>query len=213
MIQYVLFFLAGYLPGSIPTAYLLVRRKASIDIRSAGSGNVGGYNTYQVTGSRSLGVVVGLIDGAKGLVAVIGASMIGGEFWLTAVALIGAIIGHNYPVWLKFKGGRGLATAAGGTLPLGVAYAISWCLIWIATKSIGRGILTANIFAILVSPALVFFAPDQIVEFFMTSNAPLNDYRILSILLSIILLAGHVNGLKEVVDDLRGIQTEIEKVD
>lgn len=213
MIPYLLYFLGGYLLGSFPTAYLLVRKRAGLDIRFAGSGNVGSYNTYRVTGSLPMGVIVGLVDGAKGLIAVIAAVSIGGEFWLVATALIGAVIGHNYPLWLKFKGGRGLATAAGGMLPIGVMYVIVWGLVWIVTKSLGRGILTANVFAILISPVLVYVSPDDVVLFFMTSNAPLGDYRILTLLLSIALLVSHVNGFKEVVDDLRGIKPEVENPD
>ncbi|MBM4168564.1 MAG: hypothetical protein FJ215_05340 [Ignavibacteria bacterium] len=210
VISYLLFFLGGYLPGSFPTAYLLVRKWANLDIRSEGSGNVGGYNTYRVTGSSRMGTVVGLIDGAKGLIAVVGALLVGGDFWHVALALIGAIVGHNYSVWLKFRGGRGLATAAGGVLPIGVMYGVHWCIVWIVAKSLGRGILTANVFAVLLAPLLVYLTPDSVLRFFMTSNVPLADYRLLSVLLSVVLLMGHVNGIKEVVADLKGVQPEIE---
>ncbi|MEK6565125.1 MAG: glycerol-3-phosphate acyltransferase, partial [Bacteroidota bacterium] len=109
----VLHLLAGYLIGSIPTAFLVVKRTAGVDIRQSGSGNVGGYNAFTVTRSKSIGFVVGVLDGVKGLVAVFVASLTGEMVSLQMLALFGAVLGHNYPVWLRFKGGRGLATACG----------------------------------------------------------------------------------------------------
>src|SRR5512140_1590079 len=104
----------GYLLGSFPTAYILVRWKSKTDIRMVGSGNVGGLNSYVVTKSKALAAIVVLIDALKGVAAVLIAPLITGDsFIFMAAAGIGAVLGHNFPVWLRFKGGRGLATAAG----------------------------------------------------------------------------------------------------
>ena len=102
-------FLGGYLIGSIPFAFLLVKRSSKIDIRQAGSGNVGSFNAFLVTRSKTLGVLVGVLDGIKGLVAVLLAGyLVGSLLSIQAFSLFGAIVGHNYPLWLKFKGGGDL---------------------------------------------------------------------------------------------------------
>src|SRR5512147_2237624 len=109
----------GYLIGSVPWAFILVRLRSNRDIRKEGSGNVGTLNSYVVTGSRKVGVAVLLLDLAKGFAAAEFGRMVGGgDFSTAAVGLLAAILGHNYPVWLRFKGGRGLAPAAGGMLAI-----------------------------------------------------------------------------------------------
>ena len=127
MLPYFLSFLSGYLVGSFPTGYLLVKRKSNLDITVSGSGNAGAFNASVVTGSKVLGIAVGLIDGLKGAAAVLIGELLLPGFWGSAVGVLGAVIGHNYPVWLRFKGGRGLATACGGLLLLGPSYVIVWC--------------------------------------------------------------------------------------
>lgn len=202
---YILFFLGGYLVGSLPTAYILVRIRSKIDIRGEGSGNVGGYNTFIVTGSKWLGVVVGVVDALKGAAAVALAMYFADNFWLIGISLLGAIIGHNYPVWLKFKGGRGLATAGGGLLLIGLGYGVVWCFLWLALKLQGREILTSNVFAILLAPLAVLLLPKDIIQFLMTSDAPVEQYRTFSIILSLLLLLSHINGFGEVLQDLRSV--------
>ncbi|MEX0601736.1 MAG: glycerol-3-phosphate acyltransferase, partial [Bacteroidota bacterium] len=136
-------FLGGYLLGSVPTAYLLVKLRSNVDIRLAESGNVGAFNAFQVTRSRWTGILVGVLDGFKGMVPVLTASAIGASFTTTAIVLVGAVLGHNYPVWLKFKGGRGLATACGGLMVIGWAYIVVWCTTWAFAKVLKADILKA----------------------------------------------------------------------
>lgn len=103
--------LLGYLAGSVPFAYLLARRRG-IDVRVAGSGNVGAANVLRTTGPWR-GVIVMALDMAKGMTAVATAHLL--TSGPPAVALTGAaaIVGHIYPVWLRFHGGKGVAVAAG----------------------------------------------------------------------------------------------------
>lgn len=120
----------GYLIGSIPTAFLVVRRRTGMDLRREGSGNIGAMNTYGVTGSKWTGVIVMLLDAVKGLGAVLLGQYLDarfgwnlGPFWAGSLGLIGAVAGHNYNLWLTLSagtlsGGKGLASAAGGLLLL-----------------------------------------------------------------------------------------------
>lgn len=160
MLDFAVFLIGGYLLGSIPFGYLIVRSKASVDIRSAGSGKAGGFNAYVVTHSRSIGVVVGLLDGVKGLAAVYFAHWLMPEsYWAQGLAVLGAVAGHNYPIWTGFKGGRGLATMAGGLFPIGFNYTIVWCLCWLAARLFKRDILTANLAAIFITPIILWAIP------------------------------------------------------
>ena len=106
---------AAYLLGSIPTAWLLARRRLGQDLRWLGDGNVGAENAARVLG-RQAGIIVASVDVGKGLAAILLVRVaVGDDYFLLAALLCGwaAIIGHSWPVWLKGAGGRGAATAAG----------------------------------------------------------------------------------------------------
>jgi acyl phosphate:glycerol-3-phosphate acyltransferase len=102
----------GYFVGSVPFAFLLARHVGGVDIRRAGSGNVGAANVARTTGAAvALGVVV--LDAAKGAAAVVLAGRMAGGSFAPAVTGLAAILGHVYPVWLGFRGGKGVATSCG----------------------------------------------------------------------------------------------------
>jgi acyl phosphate:glycerol-3-phosphate acyltransferase len=192
--------LIGYLIGSIPTAYLIVRWKAGSDIRNQGSGKVGAFNVFDIMQSKKTGIVVGMLDGLKGLIAVFSAGQLfGGSFWILSSALSGVLIGHNYPIWLRFHGGRGLAAAAGGSLTVGVSYTITWCLIWFISYKVIKNILYANLIAILLAPVIIFILPLSWINLFMICNVSATDYRYLSFIISGILLISHWDTLNYLI--------------
>ena len=123
----ILALLAGYLLGSIPFGLLLTRVTGKGDIREIGSGNIGATNVLR-TGSKGLAAATLLLDAAKGAAAVLLAQ----QLWPDAVnfAAAGALIGHLYPVWLRFKGGKGVATMLGILLPLFWQAAVAYAVIW-----------------------------------------------------------------------------------
>jgi acyl phosphate:glycerol-3-phosphate acyltransferase len=102
----------GYLLGSIPFAYLLARRHRGIDLRLAGSGNVGAANLLRTT-TKKIGVSAMALDVGKGIASVLVARQIDPGATGPAVAGIAAVLGHIYPVWLGFRGGKGVATTCG----------------------------------------------------------------------------------------------------
>ena len=118
---------AGYLLGSVPWGVILTRLAGAGDLRAIGSGNIGATNVLR-TGRKGLAAATLLLDLAKGLVAVLLVE------WLSpgngVLAAIGAFLGHCYPVWLRFKGGKGVATLMGVALglswPVGLVYALAW---------------------------------------------------------------------------------------
>lgn len=103
--------LLGYLAGSVPFAYLLARRRG-IDVRTAGSGNVGAANVLRTTGAWR-GVIVMALDVSKGIAAVAIAHLLASGTAMIALTGAAAVVGHIYPVWLRFHGGKGVAVAAG----------------------------------------------------------------------------------------------------
>ena len=138
----------GYFFGSFPTAYLILKKKRGIDIRTEGSGNVGTLNSFEVTNSKKIGISVLFIDVLKGVFSVFMVIyFIGDHFNLQITALLFAVLGHCYSIWIKFKGGRGLATAAGGALLISPLILIIWALSWKLIHLFKKNIHIANILA------------------------------------------------------------------
>jgi glycerol-3-phosphate acyltransferase PlsY len=158
--------LAAYLLGSIPTGYL-VGRARGVDIRSVGSGNIGATNVMRVLG-KPIGILVLLADALKGGLAtglLPGLAMrwsgaVGGAppEWLQILAGVSAILGHNYTCWLRFKGGKGIATSAGVLVVL-MPKAFAVCLgVWLLVFARSRIVSLASIAAAVALPiALVAF--------------------------------------------------------
>jgi glycerol-3-phosphate acyltransferase PlsY len=194
----------SYLIGSIPTAYLLVRWKAGIDIRHAGSGNVGAFNTFDVTKSKQIGIIVGLLDALKGFIV---AAALGWIlkliFEYQAAGLIAAIVGHNYPIWLRFKGGRGLATGAGGMFAVGLAYTLVWCIVWFSVYKYKKDILLGNLMAILTTPLFLLVIPNSWIESLLVVSCSPSSFRILAFILSAILLLSHWDAIRDLITKKR----------
>jgi glycerol-3-phosphate acyltransferase PlsY len=154
----------GYLLGSIPFGLILTRMAGFGDIRSIGSGNIGATNVLR-TGNKKLALATLLLDGAKGAVAVLLARWLLPEP-LPVVAGAAAFVGHIFPVWLKFKGGKGVATALGTWLALAWPIGIAACLTWLLVALVFRfsslsallAVALAPVYAIwLGTPALIWF--------------------------------------------------------
>ena len=139
--------LLGYLAGSVPFAFLLARR-AGIDVRLAGSGNVGAANVLRTTGVRR-GLTVMLLDVAKGAAAIAVAHLASAGSVTVAAAGGAAIVGHIYPVWLKFRGGKGVAVAAGVfalLAPLGTVIAgVIFIAVVVSTRYVSLGSVAASV--------------------------------------------------------------------
>ena len=169
VIPYLVVALAAYLLGSIPTGYLVAKAKG-IDIRTVGSGNIGATNAFRVLG-KTAGAGVLIADGLKGYAAC--AWLCGALLHLLnvpaadaethrIVAGIAAVLGHNYTCWLRFKGGKGIATTAGvyfALAPLAVSIAIgAWIVLCVATRFVS----IASIAAAVALPAAVWFTKDSV---------------------------------------------------
>lgn len=144
--------LLGYLLGSIPFGLLLTKAAGLGDIRTVGSGNIGATNVLR-TGNKGLAATTLLLDALKGVAAVLIARVAGGEGIALLAGLL-AVIGHLFPVWLRFKGGKGVATG------LGVLVAASWpvgvgaCLVWLLVAKFAKISSLAALAAFAATPIM-----------------------------------------------------------
>jgi acyl phosphate:glycerol-3-phosphate acyltransferase len=150
-----LILILSYLIGSVPWGYLLAGSKG-IDIRQQGSGNIGAANVARVMGKK-WGYLVFLFDFLKGFLSVKVAAMISAYFLAdhilaSAVAGIACVLGHDYPIWLRFKGGKGIATLAGAVLALLPLLFVSFGVVWIVVFLISRYTSLASISAVAALP-------------------------------------------------------------
>lgn len=146
--------LGGYLLGSIPFALLLTRIAGHGDIRKVGSGNVGATNVLRA-GGTALALLTLILDAGKGALAALLAANWGMDAGLVAGA--GAVIGHVFPVWLGFRGGKGVATTFGVLLAVSWQTGIGAILMWLAVAVIGRYSSAAALAAMAAAPVIAWF--------------------------------------------------------
>lgn len=146
--------LIGYLLGSVPFGYLLVKSTRGADIRTVGSGNIGATNVYRK--SRWAGILTLLLDGGKGYLSVLIAGWLGGGLEWQSIAAVSAIFGHLFTVWLGFKGGKGVATGCGAYLALSPLAVGTTLIVFVAILVLTRYISLASILATAAFPLWVF---------------------------------------------------------
>jgi glycerol-3-phosphate acyltransferase PlsY len=157
---------AAYLLGSIPFGYLLVRIFRKEDIRTKGSGNIGATNVVR-SGAKGLGALTFLLDAVKGYAAVfIVGYLVGSPAGPTyrdaqAIAALFAVLGHMYPVWLRFKGGKGVATALGVFLALSPKAALLGLAVFVAVLLVSRYVSLASLAAAVAFPIAALLLPHQ----------------------------------------------------
>jgi acyl phosphate:glycerol-3-phosphate acyltransferase len=149
----------GYLLGSIPFGLILTRFGGTADIRSIGSGNIGATNVLR-TGRKGLAAATLLGDMLKGTVAVLLTYHLFGKD-LAILAALGAFLGHLFPVWLRFRGGKGVATYIGVLLALAWPAATVFGVIWIALAALTRYSSLAALIASAAVPVFLWFNGDQ----------------------------------------------------
>jgi glycerol-3-phosphate acyltransferase PlsY len=150
----------GYLAGSLPTGYLAAKRRG-MDIRAQGSGNIGATNVFRILGWKA-GVTVLFVDGLKGWIGCKGGLWLmgtsgGNPIWILIVGGFASVLGHNYTPWLRFKGGKGIATSAGvlvALTPWGFLGALTSFLVFLG---ISRMVSLGSIMAAVALPVVVWY--------------------------------------------------------
>jgi acyl phosphate:glycerol-3-phosphate acyltransferase len=148
-------FVLGYLLGSIPFGLILTKFAGTQDLRSIGSGNIGATNVLR-TGHKGLAAATLICDMLKGTVAVVILGYFGGPN-AAMLAALGAFLGHLFPVWLKFKGGKGVAVYIGVLIGLFWPAAVVFCVLWIATAATTRYSSLSAFVASFVTPIFLWW--------------------------------------------------------
>ena len=156
-------FAGGYLLGSIPFGFLLARLAGLGDIRKLGSGNIGATNVLR-TGRKGLAAATLLLDGGKGAGAVLLAGLWGPDPQL--MAALGAVLGHIFPLWLRFQGGKGMATVLGVLLAFAWQAGLAACATWLLVAGLLRYSSVASLVSLVAAPLYIWlFTRDlQLVE-------------------------------------------------
>ena len=153
--EYLVAIIGGYLIGSIPFGLVLTRLAGYGDIRSIGSGNIGATNVLR-TGNKPLALATLLLDSGKGAIAV-GIALYFSTFEVAMVAGFFALVGHLFPVWLKFKGGKGVATTLGTLIALKWPLGLAACALWLLSAVITRYSSLSALVAIGLTPIIAHF--------------------------------------------------------
>lgn len=183
---------AAYLLGSIPFGVLIAKALGGPDIRSVGSGNIGAANV-----ARNVGVIAGgltlILDAGKGYLAVwiAGRSTGGNARWMMAAA-VAVVIGHMFPVWLGFKGGKGVATSLGAFLPICPEAVAAAAAIWILLVAFWRYSSLGSIIAAAAMPLLVYL-------FYAPHHAPPDYVLFGTVLISVLVLWKHRDNMRRLI--------------
>jgi glycerol-3-phosphate acyltransferase PlsY len=151
----ILVVIIAYLIGSIPFGYLIVRGKIGADIRQTGSGGTGATNVSRRAG-KVAGVITLVLDALKGSAAVLIAKMVTGNDWIIAAAAIAVLVGHIFPVWLGFRGGKGVATGAGVFLVIAPAALLCAGFVFLAVVLLTRYVSLGSMLAAATIPLFVW---------------------------------------------------------
>lgn len=199
--QFLISIILGYAIGSIPTAYLILKKTRKIDITSAGTGNVGAMNSYEVTNSKTIGIIVLLIDFIKGILPLVILKIMGiTDFAVLGVSLIACVFAHCYNPWLLFKGGRGLASAAGGSAAFFPFLLVVWGILWLIFYFMKKDITLANVLATVMS----FFVTLTSINIALKYTYPKLESEAVLILfvigLYVIILSKHIEPLQQFLE-------------
>ena len=201
---YIVCGIVGYILGSFPTAYIYLKKYSSKNITEEGSGNVGAMNSFNVSGSKIMGLAVLTTDALKGFLSVwIVFRIFGEDFTYGAISLTAAVLAHCYSPWIKFKGGRGLATAAGGALLLNIPILIVWIVFWIASFLFRKSIHLSNIMATILSIAIVVYSAGNLNKWGNYPTDNLYQFIIPMVMIFLIIFVRHIEPLKEYISGLR----------
>ncbi len=182
--------LFGYLCGSIPFGLLFTRAAGLGDVRLIGSGSIGATNVLR-TGSKKLAALTVLADFSKGLIPALIGQQWGPD--IAVVAALGAVLGHIFPLWLKFKGGKAVATYLGVLSGLYWPVALIFCVTWLSVAALSRVSSIASLVAVATMPAwLFYFEERQLMELF--------------ILLGVIIYLAHHQNITRII---KGEETKI----
>ncbi|MGB9702000.1 MAG: glycerol-3-phosphate acyltransferase [Candidatus Kapaibacteriota bacterium] len=178
MWYYFLVAIVSYLVGAIPFSYLISKWFAHIDLRTEGSKNLGARNSYEVTQNKWIGLSVLLLDILKGLIPAYFSTYFEQSIDISLFALLFCVFGHNYSIYLKFKGGRGLATAAGGFLYIAPLIPFVWIALYFIISIIKDNVHFKSIVATFLTMFIISLRANIFFEEYNFQGLVLGNYYI-----------------------------------
>ncbi|MFH1754130.1 MAG: glycerol-3-phosphate 1-O-acyltransferase PlsY [Candidatus Latescibacterota bacterium] len=190
--------LISYLAGSIPFSYIAGKLKSGIDLREHGSGNLGASNTYRILGPK-IAIFVLLADVAKGFLPVFFAPAIAwqqgvSELWLMLAAALFSVLGHSYSIYLKFQGGKGIATSAGAFLALTPWACLAALTVWSLVLAAKRVVSLASLAAAVTLPFIVYLFGK------LKLSNPHWSLFLVSIVISIVIIIRHRSNIQRLIN-------------
>ena len=192
--------IVAYLIGSIPFGYLIVRTKEGGDIRQTGSGGTGATNVSRRAG-KAAGVLTLLLDASKGVAAVLIAQNLSGSDWVKAAAAIAVIVGHIFPLWLGFRGGKGVATGVGVFLVLAPIALLCAGVIFVSIVFFTRYVSLGSIMAAALIPLLVWLQ-----NVFVEPVADLRPLLTAAVVGALLIIVAHRGNIERLA---RGTESQI----
>ena len=192
--------IVAYLIGSIPFGYLIVRTMSGGDIRQTGSGGTGATNVSRRAG-KAAGVLTLLLDALKGAAAVLIAQTVAGNDWIKAAAAIAVIVGHIFPVWLGFRGGKGVATGVGVFLVLAPIALLCAGIVFISIVFFTRYVSLGSITAAALIPLFVWLQ-----NVFVEPVADLRPLLTAAVVGALLILVAHRGNIERLA---RGTESQI----
>jgi glycerol-3-phosphate acyltransferase PlsY len=205
--SYISALMIGALIGSFPSAFIILKRTREIDITTAGTGNVGAMNSFEVTKSKWIGLSVLIIDLLKGILSVlIIKQFFDYDFSLLAVSLIGCVYSHCYNPWLKFKGGRGLASAAGGTAIIFPFALVIWSVLWVIFYLMKKNITIANFTASIFSLVIIMTSSSAAIKYAFPKPENVSILILYTLGLMLIIISKHTEPMQEFFGNIKTIK-------
>jgi glycerol-3-phosphate acyltransferase PlsY len=196
----------GYLLGSFPTAFIFLKKTKGMDITKEGSGSVGAMNSFEITKSKAIGITVFFIDFLKGLASVlIPAFLFPNEFIYPAISLLFTVFSHCFNPWIKFSGGRGLASAAGGAAFLFPFLLAVWAVLWVIFYMMRKDIIFANISSTVFSIFVLFGTTNIAVKYAFPEPKSFSELVLVSTAILMIIFIRHIEPLKEFISSQKNI--------
>jgi len=190
----------AYLIGSIPFGYLIVLQKLGDDVRATGSGGTGATNVSRRAG-KGAGVLTLVLDALKGAAAVLIAQSFGGSDWITAGAAIAVMVGHIFPVWLGFRGGKGVATGAGVFLVLAPIALLCAGLVFVAIVFFTRYVSLGSMMAAALIPVFVWLH-----SVFVVPMADLRPLLLATVVGAVLIIFAHRGNIERLA---RGTESQL----
>lgn len=201
-LEYIYSALMSYFLGAIPSAYIVVKLFTGKNVLTEGSGNVGAHNSMDVSGKKSIGILVLVLDVLKAVAAVwLSREFFRNDDTVMGIAAVGVVVGHNFNVFLKFRGGRGLASAAGAAFVINPFVNIAWILMFlIGYNVIRKDVHVGAIFATLLTPFIIWRAPDYVLlNLMLWENFDIEIYKNLCYAVLFVIMMRHIDPLVNLI--------------